>query len=57
MKTSINIMNDIVYYSIIEADISFLGTEKITNEDFNKAIASAKSKAEESKQDYLSNST
>lgn len=50
-------MNDIVYYSIIEADISFLGTEKITNEDFNKAIASAKSKAEESKQDYLSNST
>lgn len=56
MKTSINIINDIVSYSIIETDISFLGTEKITDGNFNEAIASAKSKAEKSKEDYLKSS-
>ncbi|MGQ0883263.1 hypothetical protein ACT44V_02630 [Acinetobacter baumannii] len=57
MKTSINIVNDIVSYSIIDTDISFLGTEKIIDENFNEAIASAKSKAEDAKQDYLNQST
>lgn len=58
MKTLINIMNDIVSYTIIDVEkqINFLGTEKIIDDDFNQAILSAKNKAEQSKEDYLKSS-